>query len=323
MFSSFFGSPFGTVIYIGHPAYKRSGALVGYSVATGTAFLIFSWFGLLAVVQSLVNQATIGPIVLFVGLMINEEALAFMPARHHSAYVLGLFPSIYDWTVNVSFRSPLLDEDTGGNVNDVGSNSWYGVQAWKRGALLISFVWVSMIVFVIDRQWKKATIWAMIGAAFAAVGIIHVPVAGFENFTSPTWEQCTGTLQSNNTYRYMYIFDSDKFLYDLQKVDTKFLIVSDGGLCDGNGSFGVVMGTYQSDLAMIEGPAPGNELLNTSLRSEAYGLLAGLAFLNLYTQTYDVTFPIQRHIQLFSDNLGLVCWIAELLNHSTYPRMFL
>jgi AGZA family xanthine/uracil permease-like MFS transporter len=66
MIASFFGSPFGTVVYIGHPAYKRSGALVGYSLTNGIIYLFLSWFGILALVQSIVNQATIGPIVLFV-----------------------------------------------------------------------------------------------------------------------------------------------------------------------------------------------------------------------------------------------------------------
>lgn len=78
MVASFFGSPFGTVVYIGHPAYKRSGALTGYSLTNGFVYLVLSWFGILALMQSIVNQATIGPIVLFVGLMVNEEALNFM-----------------------------------------------------------------------------------------------------------------------------------------------------------------------------------------------------------------------------------------------------
>lgn len=39
--------------------------------------------------QSIVNQATIGPIVLFVGLAVNEEALQFMPARHYPAFIVG------------------------------------------------------------------------------------------------------------------------------------------------------------------------------------------------------------------------------------------
>lgn len=188
--ASFFGSPFGTVVYIGHPAYKRSGALVGYSLANGMVYLILSWFGILALVQSIVNRATIGPIVLFVGLMVNEEALNFMPARHYSAYVIGLFPSIYDWVVNVSNMSPLEDFDTGGNSNLTGLPQWFGVLAWKRGALLVSFVWVAMLVMVIDRRWKSAGIWALVAAVFACCGIIHVPEAGFESFSQPTWEQC-------------------------------------------------------------------------------------------------------------------------------------
>ena len=90
MIASFFGSPFGTVIYIGHPAHKRNGALTGYSLTNGIIYLIMSWFGILALMQSIVNQATIGPIVLFVGLAVNEEALNFMPARHYPAYVIGV-----------------------------------------------------------------------------------------------------------------------------------------------------------------------------------------------------------------------------------------
>lgn len=43
--ASFFGSPFGTVLYIGHPAHKRSGAKVGYSLVNGTLYWIMSWFG--------------------------------------------------------------------------------------------------------------------------------------------------------------------------------------------------------------------------------------------------------------------------------------
>lgn len=37
--ASFFGSPFGTVVYIGHPAHKRNGAKVGYSLANGLIYL--------------------------------------------------------------------------------------------------------------------------------------------------------------------------------------------------------------------------------------------------------------------------------------------
>ena len=110
-----------------------------------------SWIGVLALIQSVVNSATIGPIVFFVGLQINEEALNFMPSRHYSAYIIGLFPSIYDWAVNVSARSPLTDDGAYNSNYPAGSAGFIGVLGWKRGSLLVSTIWVAMVVMVLVR----------------------------------------------------------------------------------------------------------------------------------------------------------------------------
>jgi hypothetical protein len=104
---------------------------------------------------------------------------------------LCLWDRIYDWTVNVAGRTPIQDSGNGGNTQLTGLSQWFGVLAWKRGSLLVSFVWVGMLVMVIDRKWKHATFWALVGAAFAGCGIIHVPEAGFDKFTDPLWEQCS------------------------------------------------------------------------------------------------------------------------------------
>lgn len=114
-----------------------------------------------------------------------------MPARHYSAFIIGLFPSIYDWVTNIAARSPLADFDFTYDTNSPGADSWYGVLAWKRGSLLVSMVWVAMVVNVIDRQWRTATIWSVVAALLALFGIIHVPEAGFGNLNGPYWEQCT------------------------------------------------------------------------------------------------------------------------------------
>ena len=58
---------------------------------------------------------------------------------------VGLFPSIFDWVVNVANRSPLGNE-ADGNTNFPGGDGWFGILAWKRGALLVSFVWVAILV---------------------------------------------------------------------------------------------------------------------------------------------------------------------------------
>lgn len=122
--------------------------------------------------------------------MICEEALDFMPARHYSAFIIGLFPSVFDWVVNVSGQSPVTFNDLW-NENVASNNAgWIGVLAWKRGSLLVSMIWVAMLIQVLNREWVTATVWAFIGSLFALFGVIHVPSAGFKNFSSPTWEQC-------------------------------------------------------------------------------------------------------------------------------------
>ena len=132
---------------------------------------------------------------------------------------------------------------------------------------------------------------------------------------APSWKK--------HSLQHFHIPDPIAFLDSLQNADKKVIVVSDGGLQDGKGSFGVAFGTFADDLAMIEGPAPGNSDLLTSLRSEAYGLLAGLAFLNIYITTHKVIIPSNRPIQLYSDNLGLVMWVADLLKNVSYPRMYI
>jgi hypothetical protein len=52
-------------------------------------------------------------------------------------------------------------------------------------------------------------------------------------------------------------------------------------------------------------------------------MLAGLAFLNLFIEHYQVVVPAGKIIHLYSDNIALVTWIQRLLQGLTYPRMCL
>ena len=138
------------------------------------------------------HSKSLGPIVLFVGLMVCEEALNFMPSRHYSAFIIGLLPSIYDWCVNATGTSPLSSFDgTYNTVYPAGLDGFIGILAWKRGSLLVSMVWTAMLVMVLDRKWPLATAWATFGGLLALFGVIHVPRAGFKTFDEPVFEQCS------------------------------------------------------------------------------------------------------------------------------------
>lgn len=214
--ASFFGSPFGTVIYIGHPVHKSSGAKVGYSLANGCIYLYVTRL------SDLVENHPIHAQYLLCAAHLQDHVLVRSPRpdsvicqfgndwtyradgwtdgerRSVELYAksslpglhYGFVPSVYDWVTNVADRAPLTDDGTF-NTNTPGTPGWIGVLAWKRGALLVSMLWVAMLVQVIDRQWKLAVIWAILSSLFAVFGIIHVPTAGLKNFSDPFWEQCT------------------------------------------------------------------------------------------------------------------------------------
>ena len=119
------------------------------------------------------------------------------------------------------------------------------------------------------------------------------------------------------------IHDIDQLISCLETQDNAIISVSDGGCRDGNGSFGVSVGTMTEELYSIEGPAPGHDEMMTSFRSEGYGMLAGINFLCLFIRTHMISIPINRVITMYCDNLALVNWINHLMTCTIIPRMYI
>merc|ERR1712227_790072 len=160
--AALFGSPLGTCLYIGHPAYKRNGAKNGYSLMNGLIYFILSWFGVLALIQSIVN-----------------------------------------WVMNTSGRSAMASDDGSYNINNLG-DLWNGLLAFAQGDLLISLLWTSILVMVMDRRWLGASLWAFIASIFAVFGVIHQFAAGFKAWKTPTFEYCSADGCDNYSVQWMY-----------------------------------------------------------------------------------------------------------------------
>lgn len=103
LIGSILGSPFGTVIYIGHPVHKRVGAQSGYSIMNGFVYLIICLVGIVPTILSLVPAIAIGPIIFIFGLMICEECTKHIAQRHHSAIFFGIFFGIADYICKLNF----------------------------------------------------------------------------------------------------------------------------------------------------------------------------------------------------------------------------
>src|SRR5438874_7254506 len=91
------GNPFINAVYIGHPGWKAMGGRIGYSAATGIMVIALSWFGVIAVMSSLIPLVAISPILLYIGMLIGAQAFQETPKHHAPAIILALIPNIAAW----------------------------------------------------------------------------------------------------------------------------------------------------------------------------------------------------------------------------------
>ncbi|AVQ13867.1 Putative membrane protein [Leptospira santarosai] len=190
---SFFGSPFPTTIYIGHPGWKALGARAGYSTLNGVFMTIVALFGLLALIQTLIPVEAGMAIVLWIGIVIGSQAFEATPSRHAPAVVVGILPALAGWGVLlVQSTFNYADRLTAATLENAGvketSHLWMsdvplslpflpyplgGLLSLSQGFLISSMIWASIAVFVIDRDFKKALIVCLIAAVLASTGFIH------------------------------------------------------------------------------------------------------------------------------------------------------
>src|ERR1044072_6338803 len=91
------GNPFINAVYIGHPGWKAMGGRIGYSAAVGIMVIVLSWFGIIALLSSLIPVVAISPILLYIGMLIGAQAFQETPKTHAPAIVLALVPHLAAW----------------------------------------------------------------------------------------------------------------------------------------------------------------------------------------------------------------------------------
>src|SRR5262245_60432488 len=67
--------------YIGHPAYKAMGARAGYTLVTGLVIGVGAAVGVLSILVTLLPEAAVAPILVFIGLEITSQAFLASPSR--------------------------------------------------------------------------------------------------------------------------------------------------------------------------------------------------------------------------------------------------
>lgn len=180
------GNPFPTTIYIGHPGWKAMGARWGYSLLNGGVITLLCLIGGVTLVLKVVPMEAMIGILLWIGLIITAQAFQEVPKKHSVAVALGLIPALAAWGL-------LLIETTlrkcGVTLFETapkfgGDLYIYGLIALNQGFMISCMILSAMLVFVIERQFIKASLWLATGAVFSFLGVIHayeLTPAGVQN----------------------------------------------------------------------------------------------------------------------------------------------
>lgn len=174
------GSPFPPAVYIGHPGWKAMGGRIGYSLFTGIGIALLCFLGLTALLLSIIPLVAIIPILLFIGLVIGAQAFQACPKRHAPAIVLALVPNIAEWAKTQVDGALGAAGVNAGNIpaeiigNMAGNGVLYhGMERTGGGAVLAGLMLGAVAVFVIDRRFNWAAVYAAAAAVLSFFGFIH------------------------------------------------------------------------------------------------------------------------------------------------------
>ncbi|MDX1966404.1 MAG: NCS2 family permease [Planctomycetaceae bacterium] len=178
--AALFGSCFPTTIYIGHPGWKGLGARAGYSTLNGVAITALCLTGTVGIVNAIVPIEAGVAIVLWIGIIITAQAFAATPDEHAPAVAVGLFPAIAAWGFNVvqgaflaSGGKTIQELLTANRSVELNGYLLQGMISMERGYIFTCMFLAAISAFLIDRKFFTAGLWAILAAAFAAVGLTH------------------------------------------------------------------------------------------------------------------------------------------------------
>jgi AGZA family xanthine/uracil permease-like MFS transporter len=169
------GSAFPTTLYIGHNAHKANGARVGYSILGGVASAVLCLTGLVPAILHVVPLEVVAFVVVWFGLAMVAQAFQEVPAAHCVAVALGLVPMLAQWVTQIV---DLTARKSGSDLMTLaprfgGEFAIYGMIALGQGSLLVSMIWASALVWIVERKFLWASAWMLVAALLSCFGVIH------------------------------------------------------------------------------------------------------------------------------------------------------
>ena len=145
--------------------------------------IVLAWFGIIALISSLIPVVAISPILLYIGMLIGAQAFQESPKSHAPAVILALTPHLAAW------GKLMIDNSLGAagtSAAAIGLDKlaqvgvlYQGLSIMGGGAILGGLVLGAIGAFVIDGAFRKAAGFALAGATLTFFGFMHGEAIGF------------------------------------------------------------------------------------------------------------------------------------------------
>lgn len=162
--------------YIGHPAYKAMGARAGYTLATGVVIGAGATVGVVSLLVSLLPEAAVAPILIFIGLQITAQAFLASPARHASAVAISFIPAVAALVLIQANGLLAAAGKSAADLTGAGRETFQTLLVLGNGFILTALFWGSALAWIIDRRLLQAGAVLGLAGLAALFGLIHSPL---------------------------------------------------------------------------------------------------------------------------------------------------
>ena len=135
------------------------------------------FLGLVALLLAVIPLVAILPILLYIGIVIGAQAFDATPKAHAPAVILAIIPNLAAWAqtlVDGALNAAGTSAEKVGLPALAGSGLVYrGMELLGGGAILAGMILGAIAAFIIDRDFRKAALYAVVGAVLSYVGFIH------------------------------------------------------------------------------------------------------------------------------------------------------
>ncbi len=191
--SALFGGIMPNVVWLGHAGLKKGQAGIGYSWVGGLLFALCGLFGIFGLLNSMMPPVIACITFLWCAMLMIVQAYTDNPRRHGAALAIALVPHLADLLYTTvtgalgAFGHYIERAEDGAfslmmNASDEASQAlvnygvmWKGVAALRHGSIIVSIMWATTVVCIIDRRLDKAAIALAVAAALSFFGFIHAP----------------------------------------------------------------------------------------------------------------------------------------------------